>query len=284
MLVWKAHSQKIEALAFSRDGRTLALAGGYLACRLIDSATGERLWTLTGSHSFCFSLTFLPDGSVLCKNGAAAVLDPKTGTEMCKFGSWCRAFAPAPGGRLVFVAESGYNLHQHNRDTGEVRRAKELESGPISRVAVSPDGKLVALVGCKQFFLLDADTLAVLASDAQRALSSGSFALAFSPCGQRLVYSAGRTLFVWNTTTRQEINRVHLDVKHFMDAAFTPDGKRLITVSKEGAARMWDTATWTCERAFAWDVGPLRAIAVSHDGTRAATAGDSGRVVVWDLE
>ena len=69
-----------------------------------------------------------------------------------------------------------------------------------------------------------------------------------------------------------------------VEAAFTPDGRKLVTVSMDGTARVWDTATWACERAFAWDVGPLRAVAVAPDGARAATAGDAGRVVVWDLE
>ncbi len=99
-----------------------------------------------------------------------------------------------------------------------------------------------------------------------------------------MVYSAGRTLFVWDVASAREVAQLHLESKHFMDAAFTPDGRRLLTVSKEGTARVWDTATWACERTLAWDVGPLRAVAVAPDGSRAAAAGDTGRVVVWDLD
>jgi WD40 repeat protein len=147
-------------------------------------------------------------------------------------------------------------------------------------------------VGCKRFCLLN-DKGDVVGTVAERGLSSGSFVLCFGPDGRSLVFSAGRTLFVWDVIAARETHRVHLESKHFMDAAFTPDGRRLITASKEGVARVWEvpsarpegvTSTWTCERSFAWDVGPLRAVAVSPDGTRAAVAGDSGRVVVWDLE
>jgi WD40 repeat protein len=226
MLVWKAYSRMIDALAFSPCGRTLALAGSYLACRLIDSATGERRWTLPGTQSFGLSLAFVSGGSVLCKNGSVSILEAQTGTEIRKCGSWCRAFGLAPDRRAVFVADGGHQdlIRRYNLEGSSVYQTDELESGAINRVAVSPDGKLVAVVGCKRFYLLTADPLSVLVSDAQRGLSTGAFALAFGPCGQRLVYSAGRTLFVWDTAALREVASVQLDVKHFMDGRSRPTG------------------------------------------------------------
>ncbi len=119
---------------------------------------------------------------------------------------------------------------------------------------------------------------------AQRSLSSGTFAVAFSPCGRKVVYTAGRTLFVWDAVAGCEQHQLTNGTKHFLDAAFTPDGKRLITVGKEHTAHVWNTSVWECERSFAWKVGPLRAVAVSPDGHRVAVAGDSGQVVMWDLD
>ncbi|MBC8113456.1 MAG: WD40 repeat domain-containing protein [Candidatus Saccharimonas sp.] len=276
----------IDALAFSPDGQTLAVGGYHLACRLIDASTGRRLWTLPGTQSFGLSLAFAPGGEVLCRCGPLVIVHPHTSGEVRRCGHWCRAFALAPDGRTAFVVDGGFENLVRRYDTNTCRPINhiDLEAGVINRVAVSPDGSRVAAVGCKRFYLLTADTLAVVALDSQRSLSNGAFALVFSPCGQTVVYTAGRTLFVWDVLSAREVMRVHLDTKHFMDAAFTPDGSRLITVSKEGAARVWDTATWACERCFAWDVGPLRAVTVTPDGSRAAVAGDTGRVVVWDLE
>ena len=68
----------------------------------------------------------------------------------------------------------------------------------------------------------------------------------FHPAGNTLVFTAGRTLFVWDTVAARETNRLRLEAKYFMDAAYTPDGNRLLTVSKEGVVRVWDTATWEC--------------------------------------
>lgn len=286
MLVWKAHKRMIDALAFSPDGRALAVAGYYLAGRLIDAATGERLWAAESGSAFGLSLAFTPDGEVLCRDTGMSIRAAKDGKERHNTGDWCQSFGLAVDGRTAFVGQGSADdvIHQYDLKTGRSLRSVVFESGAVNRIAASSDGKLVACVGCKRFFLLRADTFEVVASAAERALSNGAFALAFHPDGKSLVFSAGRTLFVWNAVAARETNRLQLGSKYFMDAAFTPDGRRLLTVSKEGAVRVWDAATWQCERSFEWDAGPLRAVAVAPDGTRAAVAGDEGRVVVWDLE
>jgi WD40 repeat protein len=286
MLIWQAYSRTIDALAFSPDSRALALSGCNLACRLIDPGTGARRWTVRTGCGFGLSLAFSPDGSVLCRGGALSTRSALDGTEVRKCGNWCRAFGSTRDGRSAFVADVKYRavVRGYNVSNGTPRTEVELEDAALNRIVASPDRKWVAAVGSRRFHLLAANKLKEVASVPHRALSSGESAVAFSPCGRTLVYTAGRVLFVWDVSSGREVTRAESGGRHFMDAAFTPDGTRLITVSKEGAARVWDTDTWQCERSFAWNVGPLRAVAVSPDGTRAAVGGDCGRVVVWDLD
>lgn len=284
MLIWKAHSRLVDALAFTPDGRGLAASGYHLACRLLDPLTGERRWTVGSGSSFGLSLAFAP-GRVLCRQSGLSVRGLDTGDERLRFGDWCQALALAPDGRTAFAAGGRYDrVTQYDLDTGAPGAEVALDAGAINRLAVSPDGTLLAVVGCKRFYLLDADTLAERDHESHRALSSGAFALAFSPDGRFLAYSAGRAMFVTDLRAGRECAVLYLPAKHFMDAAFSPDGRFLFTASKEGTVRVYSTATWGLEKSFDWGVGPLRAVAVAPDGTRAAAGGDAGRVVVWDLD
>ena len=61
----------------------------------------------------------------------------------------------------------------------------------------------------------------MVGADAQRALSSGAFALAFAPDGRTVVYSPGRVLFGWDPARARESHRLEL-AEHVLDAAFTP--------------------------------------------------------------
>jgi hypothetical protein len=88
----------------------------------------------------------------------------------------------------------------------------------------------------------------VVGADAQRALSSGAFALAFAPDGRTVVYSAGRVLFGWGPARARESHRLEL-AEHVLDAAFTPGARHLVTASKDGVARVWDVEARACSRA-----------------------------------
>lgn len=72
--------------------------------------------------------------------------------------------------------------------------------------------------------------------------------------------------------------------KHFTGIAFHPGGRYLAATSNDATVKLYDTATWELARTFTWDVGRMRSIAFSPDGTLAAAGSDTGKVVVWDVD
>ncbi len=97
----------------------------------------------------------------------------------------------------------------------------------------------------------------------------------------------GPTVRVFDPDTGTELARLTPSRKHTNAAVFTPDGRCLLTAGTEGVVRVHDANTWAESRVFAWNQGPIYALAVSPDGTRAAAGvgtAKRGKVVVWDLE
>jgi WD40 repeat protein len=73
-------------------------------------------------------------------------------------------------------------------------------------------------------------------------------------------------------------------LKHFTGIAFHPSGRFLAATSNDKTVKLYDTTTWEIARTFTWDIGKMRSIAFSPDGTLAAAGSDTGKVVVWDVD
>lgn len=107
----------------------------------------------------------------------------------------------------------------------------------------------------------------------------------FSPDGAWLVVRAGPSLLVWDA---RDLGRGPRKVRggrtHFTAVAFHPSGGYLAAAGSEEVVRLYDTESWAVARTFAWNVGKLRSVAFSPDGTLAAAGSDSGKIVVWDVD
>ncbi len=82
----------------------------------------------------------------------------------------------------------------------------------------------------------------------------------------------------WHRTLRNDTK------KHVTAVAFHPSGKYLAATSNDATVKIYDTKTWEVARTFTWDIGRMRSIAFSPDGSLAAAGSDAGKIVVWDVD
>jgi WD40 repeat protein len=83
---------------------------------------------------------------------------------------------------------------------------------------------------------------------------------------------------LWNLRTgrQQRIPSHHLGVTSL---AFSPDGKLLLSASRDGDARLWDVAERRSLYILDWHFGPLGGASFSPDGRWIVTAGPSSAAV-----
>src|SRR5207248_484100 len=83
-LLWQKaeHTDQVNGLAFSPDGKTLASAGNDKVIRLWDVKTGAVTRTLAGHQNGVFSLAYSKDGALLASgglDGTVRIWNPATG-------------------------------------------------------------------------------------------------------------------------------------------------------------------------------------------------------------
>ena len=69
-----------------------------------------------------------------------------------------------------------------------------------------------------------------------------------------------------------------------MALAYSPDGARVVTASKDATARVWDAASHTLVSTLRGHRSAINTIAFSPDGARLVTASDDATATVWNPE
>jgi eukaryotic-like serine/threonine-protein kinase len=243
--------------ALSRDGERLACtwANKLNDITIYDATSGRQLATCKGSSDTVWSLSFSPDGSTLASGGEDRIV---------RF--W-------------------------NPETGELKRTCRGHTSKIVHSVFSPDGTRL-LTASSDGSVRQWHTHTGLDAEAPYDRhSSEVFSAVYSPDGTSIASTgADRTIRIWSATGRQDWAVLHGHRGRIADVAFTPDGRRLVSLScrslwvssSDDTARIWDVdskATLPVLRGHAKGLQPL---AYSSDGRWLATGSRDGTARLWD--
>ena len=243
------------AVAFSPDGRTLAVTGDGGQVMLIDSQTGKPIRKLEGLEEFAFSqaVAFSPDGRLIAAGGIPAsrtarppglvrIWNVKTGgLTRIQVGVPSPSLSFSPDGRLLAAAGLEQDTEIHDVRTG--RLVAKQRTGDFGRsVAFSPDGGVlaighfggtVALISTKSWKPIGEQL------DGHRARIT---ALEFAPDGRTLMTgSADGTVRLWDTATQKPIGApLTIATDTYLSATFSRDGSHLFAVPTEGRGVRFD--------------------------------------------
>lgn len=281
-------------IAFSSDGSTLSGVNSDGEISRWDVDTGELHTTLkSDTTGYLYKVDFSEDSTKLAivsihrENEKVKVwnldkgnVPTSTNIDVGQKEGLSPTIALSPDNRFLASSREekadSYPIHVWNTDTGErLFTLHKNEHGYIRTLVFSPDGKTLASCDHDTILLWDLE-----ARTPRAAFESELFlkALAFSPNGKLL--ASGRDdgmVNLWNATVQQKglagkisQNLSNLKLKkhreEIVSLTFSPDGKMLLSGSKDGTIRAWDTTTGQQQYICPGHVGDVTDIAVTTEG------------------
>lgn len=304
-------------VAFSPDGQTIWTTGGYVA-HVWEVSTGERLSTLdpyASQLALCSLIVGLAISPVErgrtvivgCEDDVAYVFDATTlqpqywfkgtgphflppgghivdGSQIASIGP---GFAFSPDGRRLASA-GGATVSLTDIDTGRTLRMLRGYTPPLSDIAFSPDGSVLAVSGNN--YPVQARLWETTGSSSLwRTFESEEVAdeiirVAFGPDGRLFVTGGHEGLTMWDTRTGQIVRTLeryaYLDESG--DLAFNPDGRTLASGDDDGVIQAWEVSTGETLLTLTGHEGSVFGVTYSRDGRVLASGGEDKTVRVWE--
>ncbi|MEV4379311.1 hypothetical protein [Streptosporangium sp. NPDC049644] len=306
------HTDTVESVAFSPDGRILASAGKDETIRLWNISGGLARPTPLGGPlavSSVHSVAFSPDGRTLAGAGTDRTIrlwnvsDPAHPTSLAQpltgHTDDIRSVMFSPDGRTLASASDDRTIRlwdvSDSAHPTSLGRPLTGHTDIVLSVAFGPDGRTLAGAGADRSIRLWNVSDPARATPVGRPLTGHTGiinSVAFGSDGSTLASASDdRTIRLWNVSDPAQPaplgQPLEGDIGIPSSVVFSPDGHTLAGASSDRTIRLWNVSDpaqpMPLGRPLTGHTAALRSVAFGPDGRTLASAGFDRSIRLWNL-
>jgi WD40 repeat protein len=239
------HRAAVYGLAFSPDGKSLALGTLNPSVQLWDMAAGKLVLGIEEPDDrFVMAVAFSPDGKTIAAGSWDRIIlsDAATGKEVGRLVAEkmesLNGLAFTPDGKTLVSGSQDGKVRVWDLDTRKARFTLDGHGWIGRSMALSRDGKTVALGTVYDAIRLwDVGTGKELFTEFE-GHDAPVHCVAFTPDGKTLVSGGDNVQTrLWDVATWKQTGQLKASARM---VSFTPDGKRMATIAYNKTVRVWD--------------------------------------------
>ncbi len=242
------HSEKIEAIAYSPDGRFIATGSSDRTIKIWEAATGRELRALNSSNTGIKALAYSPDGRVLASSGNDGKLrlwDTASGQE-----------------RAVINGHSSSVLALAFSSDGRWLASGGTDDQTVKIWEVATRRELHSLLGHRAWVTV----------------------LAFSPNGPTLVSGdAAGVLKIWDANTGSPQHTLNAHKDRIRCLAFSADGERFASGGNDAAIHLWQARSGQLLKSPPLQSTPIVTVAFAANAQQLLVCANDHTIKRFDL-
>jgi WD40 repeat protein/CHAT domain-containing protein/tetratricopeptide (TPR) repeat protein len=188
------------------------------------------------------------------------------------------AVAFSPDGRQVLSGSTDRTVKLWDVSTGALLRTLEHASR-VNGVAFSPDARLGVSASDDQIKLWDMQSGRLLRTLRR---TGGLYCILFSPDGKRLAVCSGFEIELWEINTGALLYTLEGHAHAVDTAAFSPDGRQIISGSTDRTLKLWNVETGALLRTFTGHSDQVNFVAFHPNGKRLISSSSDKSIKVWN--
>ncbi len=286
----KGHEKPVTVARFSLDSAHIVSGSKDDTARIWDVATAATLVELRGHQDEVTDAAFSPNQPdparltvvTASKDGTARVWNPSIGQVLGGYTAKVNRVSFSADGTLVVGAGADGVARVWDAKTGMQLTEVRADSQRLESAAFSRDGRHIVTGGADGMVRIWQWREKNEPVATSVPLGGKVSAVAFDPLGKFVVIAGtNENAYLWEWAGKSlRPLRGHRD--RVTDAAFSPDGARLVTASLDQTARVWDAATAKELHRLGGHRQPVYSADFSPDGRFIVTASGDRTARVWE--